>query len=123
MKKKILVIEDEKLLGEMYKDKLNQAGLEVILAESAEEGIRKLPEAKPDLVLLDILLPRENGISFLGKMRKKDGFASLPVVAFSNFDDPDTKKEAYRLGVKDYLIKTNYTPNEIVEKIKSYLKE
>lgn len=119
--KTILLIEDEKILAEMYKDKFIQAGFAVVLAYSAEEATKMISQEKPDLILLDILLPRENGVSFLGKLRKNPKVAEIPVVAFSNYDDPETKKEAFRLGVKEYLIKTNYTPQEIVEKIKGYL--
>lgn len=120
--KKILIIEDEKMLAEMYRDKFSQAGFEVILAFSAEEGLEIAKKEKPDLVLLDILLPVGNGISFLKEQSRDSKISSIPVVAFSNFDDPKTKKQARELGAKDYLIKTDYTPQEIVEKIKSYLK-
>src|SRR3989338_1689942 len=119
--KKILLIEDEKILGEMYKEKFTQAGFEVVWADSAEKGIEVILEVKPDLVLLDILLPRGNGISFLKKLKELPEIVSCPVVAFSNFDDPETKKQAFELGVKEYLIKTNYTPSEIVAKIKQLL--
>jgi len=122
MAKKILIVEDEKMLAEMYHDRFVQAGFEAILAYSAEEGIEAALKEKPDLILLDILLPRENGIGFLGKLRKNPEIASIKVVAFSNYDDPDTKKEALKFGVKEYLIKTDYTPQEITEKVKSYLK-
>ena len=121
MTKKILIIEDEKILREMYHDKFIQAGFEITLANSAEEGIKVVSKVKPDLVLLDILLPKTNGISFLTKLRKKPEFDSLPIIAFSNFDSPETRKAAFDLGVKDYLIKTNFTPQEIVEKIKEYI--
>ena len=120
--KKILVVEDERILGEMYRDKFSQAGFKVILITSAEEAIKVVPEEKPDLILLDILLPRENGIVFLRKLRENPEFSLIPVVVFSNFDDLETKKQAYQLGVKDYLIKTGHTPQEIIEKIKENLK-
>ena len=121
--KKILIVEDEKILAEMYRDKFSQAGFKTLLAYSAEEGFKTALKEKPDLILLDILLPRGNGISFLKKLRKDKKTSKTLVVAFSNFDDPDTKKEAFNLGVKDYLIKTSYTPQEIIEKIKSYLRD
>ena len=120
---KILIIEDEKMLGEMYRDKFIQAGgFEVILTENAEEGIKVVRKEKPDLILLDILLPRTNGIGFMEWLKKEKELSSIPVIAFSNYDDPKTKKEAVELGIKDYFIKTNYTPQEIVDKVKSYLK-
>jgi len=120
--KKILLIEDEKILAEMYRDKFTQAGFEVFLAFESREGLEIAKKERPDLIILDILLPRENGIVFLNWLRKDAKISSIPVVAFSNYDDPATKREAAKLGVKEYLIKTNYTPQEIVEKIKGYLK-
>lgn len=118
---KILIIEDEKILAEMYRDKFTQAGFEVISAFDSKEGLNLAKKEKPDLIVLDILLPRENGITFLVWLRKDPEVSSIPVVAFSNYDDQETKREAAKLGAKDYLIKTNYTPQEIVEKIKNYL--
>jgi two-component system alkaline phosphatase synthesis response regulator PhoP len=120
--KKILIIEDEKLLAEMYKDKLEIEGFKVFLAFSVKEGIELAKREKPDLILLDILLPMENGLSFLERRKKEEDIAQIPVIAFSNYQDQRTKKEALEKGVKEYLIKTDYTPKEIIEKIKNYLK-
>ena len=120
---KILIIEDEKILAEMYRDKFIFEGFKVISAFSAEEGFKVIQKEIPDLILLDILLPEENGVSFLAKIKKISGFSSIPVLVFSNYDSPDIKKEALGLGAKEYLIKTNYTPNEIVVKIRKALSE
>ena len=119
--KKILLIEDEKILADMYRDKLTRAGFKVVLVFNAEDGLKMAKKESPDLIILDILLPKANGISFLQKQKKDPKISSIPVVAFSNYDDPDTKKQAFQLGVKDYLIKTNYAPNEVVAKIKQLL--
>ncbi len=123
MKKRILIVEDEKMLAEMYRDKFEQEGFEIHSAFDAEEGLEMAKKIKPDLIILDILLPRGNGISFLTNLRKEEEISSTPVVAFSNYDDLRTKKEAKDLGAKDYLIKTNYTPREILEKVNKYLEE
>lgn len=120
--KKILLIEDEKILAEMYRDKFTRAGFKVFLAFESKEGLVLAKKERPDLIVLDILLPKENGISFLTRLRKESEISSIPVVAFSNYDDPETKRQAAKLGAKDYLIKTSYTPQEIVKKIKGYLK-
>jgi two-component system alkaline phosphatase synthesis response regulator PhoP len=119
--KKILLIEDEGLLADMYKAKFEKAGFKVLLALNVPEGIETAREEKPDLIILDILLPDENGISFLKKLRKMPAIADTPVVALSNYDDPQAKKEAYALGVKGYLIKALFTPRELVEEIEKYL--
>lgn len=120
--KKILLIEDEKILAEMYKYRLSRAGFEIILASNVKEGLKLAKEEKPDLILLDILFPEEDGIFFLKQLRKEPGTSQLLVIVFSNYHDPETKKRAFELGAKDYLIKTNYTPKEIVDKIRNCLK-
>ena len=122
MIKKILVVEDEKILRDMYVEKLTKGGFKVFSTGDSQEAVELVKKEKPDLVLLDILLPKENGISLLGKMRKSPELKNTQVVAFSNYDDPQTRKEAKKLGVIGYLIKTNFTPKEIVEKIREYLK-
>lgn len=122
LKKKILLIEDEKILTDMYKDKFSKAGFKVIIAFDSREGLKLAKEEHPDLIILDILLPRENGIAFLGWLKKDPKISSIPVMVFSNYDDPATKKQAKKLGAKEYLIKANYTPGKIVKKIKGYLK-
>lgn len=121
--KKILIIEDEKMLREMYTEKFSRAGFKVVEAGDSQQGLKLARKEKPDLILLDILLPKENGITFLGKLRKDSQLAETKVVGFSNYDDLQTKKDAEKLGMKEYLIKTNYTPTQIVEKIKQYLNE
>jgi len=119
--KKILLIEDERDLIDMYERKLSQAGFRVVYAMEAKEGIKVAKEEKPDLIVLDILLPRENGIYFLEAASQDPELSSIPIFAFSNYDDPLTKKKAFELGVRDYLIKTNFTPKQILKKIQSYL--
>jgi DNA-binding response OmpR family regulator len=119
-KKKILIIEDEKILAEMYKNKFIQAGFQVFSVSESREGLKVAKKEKPDLIILDILLPRENGISFLSQMRDEPEIASIKVMIFSNYDDPETKRQAMKFGVKDYLIKADYTPEGIVRKVKSY---
>lgn len=121
--KKILIIEDEKILVEMYKSKLEANNFEVISAFSSEEGIEILRKEKPDLVILDILLPKENGITFLEKIEKMKIISDVRIIVFSNYDDPETRKKAFKLGVEDYLIKTQFTPREFLEKVKEYFKK
>ena len=121
-KKKILIVEDEEMLSEMYREVFEKEGFDVITAGNAQEAVESAQAKKPDFVLLDILLPGDNGIHFLEQRKEQSSLASIPVIAFSNFDNPQTKKDAFRLGIRDYLIKTNYTPQEVVTKVKKYLK-
>ena len=119
--KKILLVEDEALLAEMYREVFEKEGFHIMLAGTGEEAIRVAAREKPAFILLDILLPGNNGIYFLEQRRQNPEIAYIPVIAFSNFDDPQTKKSALSLGAKDYLIKTNYTPQEVITKVKQYI--
>jgi two-component system alkaline phosphatase synthesis response regulator PhoP len=121
MKQKILIIEDDKILAEMYEDKFKEAGFDVDVVFSVEEALIYLTTKKPNLILLDILLPRKNGIYLLKEIRQNKNFSDINVVAFSNYDDPQTKKEAFESGIKKYLIKTKYTPKELIEEIRKFL--
>ncbi len=120
-KRKIVIVEDEKILAEMYKDKISREGFDIYSAIDAEDGFKLIKKVLPDLILLDILLPKENGVTLLGRIKQEKNLSSIPVIAFSNYDDDKTKKEAKELGAKEYLIKTNYTPQEVVDKINRYL--
>lgn len=117
---KILIIEDEKILAQMYKDVLESEGFEVKVAFDAEEALEILKSEKFNLILLDILLPRKNGLDLLEELRKEK--SSLPIIlAFSNFDDPKARAKAFKLGAKEYLLKTDYTPGDLVKRIKKML--
>ncbi len=119
--KKILIIEDEKMLADMYKDRFRHEGYEVYSAFDAEEGMEMTKKIKPDLIVLDILLPRENGTDFLEKLRKTEGVSETRVIAYSNYDDVASKEKAKDFGAREYLIKTNYTPREIMEIVKKHI--
>ena len=123
VKKKILIIEDEKMLAEIYRDRFNHEGYEVHSAYDAEEGLKMTMKIKPDLIILDILLPRANGTEYLEKKSAMEEIKNIPVIAYSNYDDADYKQKAKDLGVKDYLIKTNYTPKQISDIVKKHINE
>ncbi|MCD6429437.1 response regulator [bacterium] len=117
--RKILLIEDEPLIQEIYVRKLEEKGFKVLSVVSAEEAKNILRKEKFHLIILDILLPKEDGVSFLAKIRKQGN--KTPVIILSNLEDDNYRKKAKKLKVKDYLIKTNYTPAELVELIQKYL--
>lgn len=121
-KNKILIIEDEQFLVEMYKTKLELENFQVISAFSSEQAISILRKNIPDLILLDILLPKKSGIVFLEETRKIKNLSKIPVIIFSNYDDPIARKKAKRLGVENYLIKTEFTPKQLLGKIKKHFK-
>ncbi len=120
--KKILIVEDEEFLVEMYKTKFELENFQVISAFSSEQAIRILKKDIPDLILLDILLPEKSGIAFLEETKKIKNISKIPIIVFSNYDDSMTKNKAKQLGAEDYLIKTEFTPKQLLVKIKKYFR-
>ena len=122
MEKKILVIEDDKFLRELITQKLNREDFEVAEAIDGEEGIEKIKTEKPDLVLLDLILPGIDGFEVLSQAKKDPSLASIPVIILSNLGQKEDVERGLKLGAVDYLIKAHFTPKEIIEKVKNALK-
>ncbi len=123
MRKKILIIEDEKMVADFYKNKLMQEGFDVYYTVSAEEGMRIALKIRPDLIIFDIMLTHEEGIEFLENLRREDEISFTPVIVLSNRDSKEMEKKAVDLGVKDYVVKGDHPPEEILMKINKYIKE
>jgi CheY-like chemotaxis protein len=121
MPKKILIIEDEEILMNLLQRKLTQEGYEVSIARDGDEGLKSMKEVPPDLILLDILMPRMGGIEVMEAIQKDDGLKNIPVVIISNSGQPVEIDKAQRLGAKDWLIKTEFDPQEVVEKVKKQI--
>ena len=120
--KKILIIEDEEVLLEVLANKLKKEGYEVSIAKDGEEGLRKFKEEKPALVLLDIIMPKMGGFEVLREAIKDPSLAKIPVIVISNSGQPVEIEEALKLGAKDYLIKAEFSPEEVVQRITENLK-
>lgn len=117
----ILVVEDDPLLSKMYEAKLTNGGFVVIKAADGEEGLKTAITTHPDFILLDVMMPRLSGLDMLAALRKDTWGATVPVIVLSNLSENQEGDKAKALGVKEYLIKANFTPSEILEKIKAYL--
>ena len=122
MAKKILIVEDDKFLRELITQKLIREDFEVSEAVDGEEGIRKIKEEKPDLILLDLILPGIDGFEVLSQMKKESTLVSTPVIILSNLGQKDDVERGLKMGAVDYLIKAHFTPGEIIDKIKAALK-
>lgn len=119
-KKSILIIEDEKDILDLYKEYLTSVGFEVDTAGDGEEGLRKITEGKSSLVLLDIMMPKLDGVGVLQTI--KDQKIKLPkIIVMTNLSHDQVLREALALGAKDSIIKSEVTPDQVVEKIKKYL--
>jgi DNA-binding response OmpR family regulator len=118
---KILIIEDEKTLLEAIAKKLEMENYIVDTALDGEEGLEKIKNNKPDLILLDILMPKVDGFEVLENLNKDPELSKIPVIIISNSGQPVEIERAMALGVKDYLIKAEFDPQEVIIKIKNIL--
>ena len=116
--KKVLFVEDESALQKALTDILTQAGYKVVSALDGEIGLRLAKSEKPDLILLDIILPRLNGFEVLKKLKENPELKEIPVIVLTNLEKMEDVEKAIELGAKTYLVKTQYTIDEVIEKIK-----
>jgi len=121
MMKKILMIEDDRFLRKIYRDKLTRAGFDFIEATNGEEGLNKVISESPDLVLLDLILPRKNGFDVLIEMKRNKNTKNIPVIILSNLGQESDIKRGLGLGAQNYLVKTDISLSEVVEKIKEQI--
>lgn len=119
--KTILLIEDDPFLVDIYTSKLKQSGFEVEAVEDGDSALNKIKEKKPDLVVLDIVLPNIDGWEILRRI-KAEGLKDLKVIILSNLSQKEEVEKGLSLGAVKYLIKAHYTPTEVVEEIKKLLK-
>ncbi|MCR4311085.1 MAG: response regulator, partial [Candidatus Taylorbacteria bacterium] len=121
MASKILIIEDDVFLGDVLLQKLKGQGYEVQLARDGAKGLTDMTDFKPDLVLLDIILPTMNGYEILEQKMKTPEIADIPVIVISNSGQPVEISRVLSLGVKDYLVKAQFDPEEVLVKVKNEL--
>lgn len=117
----ILLVEDDPVLSKMYTEKFKFEGFNVLSAGNGEDGLKTALSEKVDLILLDLMLPRLSGNELLAKLREDEKGKNITVIALTNLAEPEEKDRAMQLGVKEYLIKAMQTPEEVVNKVKSYL--
>ena len=122
MAKKILIVEDDKFLRELIVRKLSNEGYDVVEAVDGEQGVMKIKETKPDLVLLDLILPGIDGFEVLAQKKEDPFAASIPVIVLSNLGQKEDVDKGLSLGATDYLIKAHFTPGEIIEKVRNIIK-
>lgn len=120
--KTILLIEDDPFLVEIYTTKLKKAGFSVAVANDGKEGLKAIKEKRPDLLLLDIVLPNFTGWEILREIKRDNKLKSLKVVILSNLSQKEEIEKGMTLGAVKYLIKAHYTPSEVIEIIKKILK-
>lgn len=122
MAKKILVVEDEPSLLGALQNKLTQEGFEFIEAQNGQIGLEKALAEKPDMILLDIIMPVMDGLTMLNKLREDEWGKKVPVIILTNLSDDEKVMEAVKQGSYDYLIKSNWSIDEVIRKVKERLK-
>lgn len=121
-KRLILLVEDDTFLAGMYSTKLSLENFQVELAENGEDALKKVVQNVPDLVLLDIILPRMDGFEVLQGIKNNPKTKDVPVILLTNLGQKKDVDKGLALGAEDYLIKAHFMPNEVIDKIKKTLR-
>ena len=118
---KILLIEDEDIIIDILYKKLIREGYDVVVARNGREGLEKMQEWLPDLVLLDMVMPLMSGLDVLKAANQDPKLRDIPVIIVSNSGQPVELSRAQELGARDWLVKTEFNPQEVVDKVKNVL--
>lgn len=118
--KKVLVVDDEDSVREIYRHEFLNNGYTVIVAQDGEEGLLKAGEETPDIVLLDIMLPKMSGIEVLRALKENELTKKTPVLLLTNLGEETIIKEGFELGADGYLLKVSYTPSQVVDEVKKF---
>ena len=120
-KMKILFIEDEPNLQRVLSKAFEKEGVSVVQAYDGERGLQLAHDAKPDLILLDLILPKKDGFTVITELKKDPGTKAIPVIVLTNLDRPEDVERVIGLGALTYLVKTNYELKDIVQKVKKLM--
>lgn len=119
-KAKVLMIEEDKFLRKIYRNKLTVAGFEFVEATNGNEGLNKVISEKPDIVLLDLILPQKNGFDVLIEMKENTRTKDIPVIILSNLGQDSDIEKGLSLGAQEYLIKPEISLSEVVDRVKHW---
>lgn len=119
--KKVIIAEDDEHISKVYEIKLVREGINVLVARDGEEAIAKILTEKPDLVILDLMIPKKDGFAVLEEVRKDPAIAHIPILVLSNLGQQKDQERAMSLGANEYLIKVDYPIQDVVNKVKGYL--
>ena len=120
--KKILLVEDDPSLLKLYQIKLTMSGYKVVSALNGQECLQKVGKCKPDIILLDIILPKIDGFTVLRALKSKPQTKKIPVILLTNLGQDEDLEKGKKLGAAGYWIKSNFTPSEITKKVEEVLK-
>jgi len=117
----ILIVEDDTFLLNIYKTKFEFENFKVSTAENGEVGLAEIRKKHPDLILLDILMPKMDGFAVLEELKKDKSIQNIPVILLTNLGQKDDVQKGLELGAKDYIIKAHFKPSEVLEKVRKVL--
>ncbi len=120
--KNLLIVEDEAPLLRILSDRFSAEGFRVFAAANGEEGLKMAFESKPDLMLIDILMPKMDGLTMLAKIRINPELANTPAIMLTNLNDPDATAKALESGAYDYIIKTDWDLDDVIKRVKEKMK-
>lgn len=120
---RVLVAEDDKFLSGVYKNKLTKEGFEVILVMNGREVLAAARQKKPDIILLDLIMPGKDGFEVLKELKNDADLKDIKVIILSNLSQEEDKKRVMDLGALDYVVKANVSFREIVETVKHHLSQ
>lgn len=120
-KKKILIIEDDEHVSKVYEMKFTKEGYNTVFVANGEEAVEKITSERPDLIILDLMVPRKDGFMILGEIKKNSNTANIPVIVLSNLGGKGDQDRALALGANEYMVKVNYSMQEVLDKAKGYL--
>jgi len=121
-KKKVFIVEDDEFLRSLNAKKLEDEGYAVAIAADGQQALDNIPKEKPNLIFLDLLLPGVSGFDVLAKIKAEAATKDIPVIVFSNLGQKEDIERAKGLGAIDFLVKANFTLDDVVAKIKDILK-
>jgi len=120
--KKVLIVEDDNMICTMYKTKLEQDGFSVLLADNGSKGLEVAMSELPDIIMLDVIIPQLDGFSVLAKLKEDAKTKNIPVIMLTNLGTTEDQNKGKEMGAVDYLVKAKFTPSQVSEKVKEYLK-
>lgn len=122
MRKKVLLVEDDSILSEMYQSKLDREGFEVITAENGEKGLSLALQTHPEIILLDLLMPKMDGMALMKKLRENPWGQNVPIIILTNLNMNNKISQGIREDHPTYFfMKTEVTPNDIVDRVNEVL--
>jgi len=118
---KILIVEDEEILAKVLAENFEKEKFQVMIAEDGEVVLNMAKKFKPDAILLDILIPKINGLDVLAQLKKDEDLSKIPVIILSNLGEDKNIKKGLSLGAVDYMVKTQHPINEVIDRVKEFI--